>query len=51
MEAVKKHFYGEAKGLILVAEKTNTGAKRFYMKHGWKTDHFDFFWYYFDANA
>ena len=51
MEAVKRHFHGKAKGFILVAEKTNAGAKRFYIKHGWKTDHFDFFWYYFDANA
>ena len=51
MEAVKKHFCGKAKGFILVAEKANTGAKRFYKKNGWKTDHFDFFWYYFDANA
>jgi predicted N-acetyltransferase YhbS len=49
MDAVKKHFDGKAKGLILVAEKTNTGAKRFYAKHGWKTDRFDFYWYYFDA--
>ena len=49
MEAVKAHFSGKAKGFILVTEKTNTGAKRFYGRHGWKTDHFDFYSYFYDA--
>ena len=51
MEAVKTHFRGKAKGFILVAAKANTGAKRFYNKHGWKTDTFDFYCYFYDANA
>jgi GNAT superfamily N-acetyltransferase len=47
MEAVKEHFRGKAKGFILVTEKTNAGAKRFYDRHGWKTDHFDFYCYFY----
>ena len=51
MEATKIHFCGKAKGFILVAEKTNAGAKRFYDRHGWKTDHFDFYCYFYEANS
>ena len=49
MEAVKDYFRGTAKGFILVTHKTNTGAKRFYEKHGWKTDVFDFYVYFYDT--
>ena len=51
MEAVKTNFRGKAKGFILVAEKTNTSAKRFYDKHGWQTDHFDFYSYFYGTNT
>ena len=51
MEAVKEYFHGVAKGFILVTHKTNTGAKRFYDKHGWKTDVFDFYFYFYDTNT
>lgn len=50
METVKEHFRNKAKGFILVTEKTNAGAKRFYDRHGWKTDHFDFYCYFYGAN-
>ena len=51
MEAVKTYFRGRGKGFILITEKTNTGAKRFYAKHGWQTDHFDFYCYFYDTDA
>ena len=51
MEAVKEYFRGTAKGFILVTHKTNTGAKRFYERHGWKTGVFDFYFYFYDANT
>jgi GNAT superfamily N-acetyltransferase len=50
MEAIKERFRGKAKGFILVTEKTNIEAKRFYNKHGWKTDHFDFYCYFYDKD-
>lgn len=45
MNAVVAHFSGKAKGFILVTAKTNEEAKRFYTKHGWKTDVYDFYTY------
>ena len=50
MDAVKEYFRGAAKGFILVTHKTNTGAKRFYDKHGWKTNVFDFYTFVYDSN-
>ena len=49
MEAVKEHFRGNSKGFILVTEKTNIGAKRFYDRHGWETNHFDFYHYFYET--
>ena len=49
VKAVKEYFRGTAKGFILVTQKTNTGAKRFYDKHGWRTDVFDFYTYFYDT--
>lgn len=51
MSAIKEHFRGKAKGFILVAAKTNSGAKRFYEKQGWKTDVFDFYFYFYETDA
>ena len=51
MKAVKEHFRGIAKGFIVVAAKTNTGAKRSYDRHGWKTSEYDFYAYFYDAKA
>jgi len=51
MEAVIEYFRGNAKGFILITEKTNAGAKRFYDRYGWKTDHFDFYTYFYNTSA
>ncbi len=50
MEAVKDYFRGSSKGFILVTAKTNIDAKRFYDKHGWKTDAYDFYTYFYERN-
>lgn len=47
MDAVIEHFKLTAKGFILVTEKTNHTAKRFYDKHGWQTDEYDFYTYFY----
>ncbi len=47
MNAVFEYFKDKAKGCILVTDKTNTTAKEFYNKLGWKTDTYDFYTYYF----
>ena len=47
MNTVFEYFKDKAKGCILVTDKTNTAAKEFYNKLGWKTDTYDFYTYYF----
>ncbi len=47
MKAVKEHFIDTAKGFILVTDKDNYIAKKFYDKNGWKTDEYDFYTYYY----
>lgn len=47
MSAVINHFKTSAKGFILVTDKTNTIASKFYKKHGWKTDEYDFYTYFY----
>lgn len=47
MNEVFKYFRGNSKGCILITSKTNTIAKQFYNKIGWKTDIYDFYTYYF----
>ncbi len=48
MDAVKEHFRGDSKGFILVTAKTNDTAKHFYDRHGWKTNEYDFYTYFYD---
>ena len=47
MDAVKEHFRGDSKGFILVTAKTNAAAKYFYDRHGWKTNEYDFYTYFY----
>ena len=47
LDAVVDYFKDKAKGCILVTAKTNTVAKEFYNKLGWKTDMYDFYTFYF----
>lgn len=47
MQSVKKYFSETAKGFILVTDKTNSTAKKFYEKNGWQTGEYDFYTFYY----
>lgn len=47
MDAVTDYFKDSAKGFILVTDKTNTTAKKFYDKYGWDTGEYDFYTYFY----
>lgn len=47
MNAVIDYFKEQAKGFTLVTAKSNIIAKQFYIDHGWKTDEYDFFTYFY----
>lgn len=46
MNAVTEYFKDTAKGFLLVTDKTNAVAKKFYSSYGWKTDEYDIYTYY-----
>lgn len=47
MQSVKEYFKDKAKGFILVTDKENYTAKKFYESNGWKTGEYDFYTFYY----
>ena len=47
MQSVKEYFKDKAKGFILVTDKENHTAKRFYESNGWKTGEYAFYTFYY----
>ena len=47
MQSVKEYFKNKAKGFILVTDKENHTAKKFYEGNGWKTGEYDFYTFYY----
>ena len=47
MEYVKGYFCDAAKGFVLLTEKDNSTAKRFYSGNGWETDVYDLYTFYY----
>lgn len=47
MAYVKEYFTNKAKGFILVTDKTNETAKKFYEVNGWKTGEYDFYTFFY----
>jgi GNAT superfamily N-acetyltransferase len=47
MNAVKAYFKDSAKGFLLVTDKTNATAKRFYETCGWETGEHDLYTFFY----
>lgn len=47
MSFVKKYFRDKAKEFILVTDKSNETAKKFYEANGWKTGEYDFYTFFY----
>ena len=47
MSFVKEYFRDKAKGFILVTDKSNETAKKFYEANGWKTGEYDFYTFFY----
>lgn len=47
MKTVKEYFKDSSKGFILVTEKSNSTAKKFYDKCDFETDEYDFYTFFY----